>query len=182
MADFNVSKVVRDGLLRTQTGTPYYASPEVWQDKPYNFKSDVWSLGCVMYEVAASRVPFKASDMKGLYKKVCVAAYAPLPSRYSQQLRDVIGKMMTVDPCKRPTCEELLVSPPMMSKIRELSERDKNVVQAMQGFFDLSASGNHINSVEDDTRELLESIRLPKVLTQLEDRLPKPQYNRRDFS
>ena len=75
LADFNVSKVVsrEDGLLRTQTGTPYYASPEVWQDKPYNFKSDIWSLGCVMYEMASGRPPFKAADMKGLYKKVVTA-------------------------------------------------------------------------------------------------------------
>ena len=72
LADFNVSKVVngQDGLLRTQTGTPYYASPEVWKDRPYNFKSDMWSLGCVLYEMAALRPPFKATDMKGLYKKV----------------------------------------------------------------------------------------------------------------
>lgn len=59
LADFNVSKVVSpNGLLRTQTGTPYYASPEVWMDKPYDFKSDVWSLGCVLYEMAALRPPF----------------------------------------------------------------------------------------------------------------------------
>jgi NIMA (never in mitosis gene a)-related kinase len=45
----NVSKVSKNGLLYTQTGTPYYASPEVWRDKPYNTKSDIWSLGCVIY-------------------------------------------------------------------------------------------------------------------------------------
>lgn len=60
LADFNVSKVVNqaDGLLRTQTGTPYYASPEVWQDKSYNFKNDIWSLGCVIYEMASGKPPF----------------------------------------------------------------------------------------------------------------------------
>lgn len=69
LADFNVSKVVNrpDGLLLTQTGTPYYASPEIWQDKPYSFKSDIWSLGCVLYEMAALRPPFKSTDMKGLF-------------------------------------------------------------------------------------------------------------------
>jgi NIMA (never in mitosis gene a)-related kinase len=55
----------------TQTGTPYYASPEVWRDRPYDFKSDVWSLGVIIYEVAMGTVPFKAEDMDGLYKVVC---------------------------------------------------------------------------------------------------------------
>jgi NIMA (never in mitosis gene a)-related kinase len=52
LGDLNVSKVAKKGLLYTQTGTPYYASPEVWKDQPYDSKSDVWSLGCVLYEIA----------------------------------------------------------------------------------------------------------------------------------
>ena len=81
LADFNVSKVVSQkdgGFLHTQTGTPYYASPEVWKDRPYDFKSDIWSLGCVVYEMASLRPPFKAKDMNGLYKKVVSALYPPL--------------------------------------------------------------------------------------------------------
>ena len=53
LGDLNVSKVLKKGLAYTQTGTPYYASPEVWQDLPYDMKSDMWSLGCVIYEMAA---------------------------------------------------------------------------------------------------------------------------------
>lgn len=53
LGDLNVSKVLKKGLAYTQTGTPYYASPEVWQDQPYDMKSDIWSLGCVIYEMAA---------------------------------------------------------------------------------------------------------------------------------
>lgn len=51
VGDLNVSKLAKDGLNYTQAGTPYYASPEVWQDKPYDFKSDVWSMGCIIYEM-----------------------------------------------------------------------------------------------------------------------------------
>lgn len=51
LGDLNVSKVQDevDKLAYTQTGTPYYASPEVWRDEPYDYKSDIWSLGCVLY-------------------------------------------------------------------------------------------------------------------------------------
>lgn len=67
LGDLNVSKIAKLGLMQTQTGTPYYASPEVWQDKPYDAKCDIWSLGCVIYECAAKHPPFLAADMNGLY-------------------------------------------------------------------------------------------------------------------
>lgn len=64
LGDMNVSKVVRkDAMCETQTGTPYYASPEVWQDQPYDAKSDIWSLGCVLYESINLKPPFRAKDM-----------------------------------------------------------------------------------------------------------------------
>lgn len=90
LGDFNVSKVAKRGMLYTQTGTPYYASPEVWKDKPYDSKSDIWSLGCVFYEMAMLRPPFKANDMKGLYKKVTNVDYPPLSSKYSSELSSLI--------------------------------------------------------------------------------------------
>ena len=71
LGDMNVSKVANQrGLNYTQTGTPYYASPEVWKDEPYDIKSDLWSLGCVLYEMITLRPPFQANDMNGLYKRV----------------------------------------------------------------------------------------------------------------
>jgi serine/threonine protein kinase len=48
LGDMNVSKLAKS-MCKTQTGTPYYASPEVWKDMPYDKKSDIWSLGCVLY-------------------------------------------------------------------------------------------------------------------------------------
>jgi NIMA (never in mitosis gene a)-related kinase len=66
LGDLNVSKVAKKGLMHTQTGTPYYASPEVWMDKPYDNRSDIWSLGCVLYEMITLMPPFRATSMAGL--------------------------------------------------------------------------------------------------------------------
>lgn len=66
LGDLNVSKVAKGGMMHTQTGTPYYASPEVWKDKPYDNRSDIWSLGCVLYEMITLLPPFRATSMAGL--------------------------------------------------------------------------------------------------------------------
>lgn len=70
LGDLNVSKVVKMGLVYTQTGTPYYASPEVWADKPYDYKSDIWSIGCVLYELCNLKPPFRGNNLEQLYKCV----------------------------------------------------------------------------------------------------------------
>jgi NIMA (never in mitosis gene a)-related kinase len=54
----------------TNTGTPYYASPEIWLDNECTDKSDMWSMGCVLYELACLRVPFKGKDMKVLKQRI----------------------------------------------------------------------------------------------------------------
>ena len=87
LGDLNVSKVMKMGLAYTQTGTPYYASPEVWQDQPYDMKSDIWSLGCVIYEMAALEPPFKAADLQSLFKKVIAGKYRQISTFYSQELQ-----------------------------------------------------------------------------------------------
>lgn len=87
-----MSKVAKQGLVCTQTGTPYYASPEVWKDKPYDGRSDIWSLGCVLYEITTLKPPFTAKDMKSLYVKVIRGYYPSIPRNYSDDLASVISK------------------------------------------------------------------------------------------
>lgn len=94
----NVSKVTRKGFGETQTGTPYYASPEVWKDQKYDLKSDIWSLGCVLYELVTFHPPFKAADMEGLYKKVIKGLYPKIPAYYSRDLAIVIKLMLKLNP------------------------------------------------------------------------------------
>jgi len=123
LADFNVSKVVnaQEGFVRTQTGTPYYASPEVWSDMPYDLKSDIWSVGCVLYEMAALIPPFKGKNMHILFKKVCSADCKPLPNRYSAELREIIHMMLTPNPNLRPNVYQLLRMPALIEIARGLS-------------------------------------------------------------
>ena len=64
LGDLNVSKILSGKLARTQTGTPYYTSPEVWKDYPYDHKCDIWSLGCILYELCMLTPPFKAESMQ----------------------------------------------------------------------------------------------------------------------
>lgn len=111
LGDFNVSTVAKNRLCLTQTGTPYYASPEVWRDMPYDGKSDMWGLGCVVYEAAALQPPFKAEDMEGLAHKVCVGKYRRIPSVFSNELSEVIGMLLQVNPRHRPTPAQFLGIP-----------------------------------------------------------------------
>jgi NIMA (never in mitosis gene a)-related kinase len=111
LGDLNVSKVAKKGLLYTQTGTPYYASPEVWKDQPYDGKSDIWSLGCVLYEMCALVPPFRADDMNGLFKKILKGQYPPIPNHYSMEMRAVIKSLVQVNAASRPTCDQILDMP-----------------------------------------------------------------------
>jgi len=96
LGDLNVSKIVKqkDQLMSTQTGTPYYASPEVWKDNPYDSKSDIWSMGCLLYELCALVPPFRADDMQGLYKKVIKGKYPRIPDHFSQEMATIIKFML----------------------------------------------------------------------------------------
>lgn len=161
LGDFNVSKVAKRGLCMTQTGTPYYASPEVWRDMPYDAKSDMWSLGCVLYEMVALQPPFRAEDMEGLYRKVTKGQYPRIPSHYTQDLSEVIGMLLQVNPRQRPSVEQLLQLPVLH---RHLS--GQSLANAQKG------SNNEHHSCSD----LLQTIKLPKNALDLSDMLPKPRY------
>lgn len=120
LGDLNVSKVAKQGLLYTQTGTPYYASPEVWKDLPYDSKSDIWSLGCVIYEILTLVPPFRAKDMNGLYKKVTKGIFDEPPRNYSADIGKIITNMIKVNPKERPSCDEILRMPEVLAKIKQL--------------------------------------------------------------
>ena len=124
IGDMNVSKVIKEKVLRTQTGTPYYASPEVWRDEPYSYKSDLWSIGCVIYELCALRPPFKGKDLDELYVNVCKGNIERISHIYSEDLWKMIVMLLQVDVKKRVDCKEFLDSNLIMKKIKEMKENN----------------------------------------------------------
>jgi len=124
IGDMNVSKVIKEKVLRTQTGTPYYASPEVWRDEPYSYKSDLWSIGCVIYELCALRPPFKGKDLDELFMNVCRGNIERISHIYSDELWKMILMLLQVDVKKRVDCKEFLDSKLIMKKIKEMKENN----------------------------------------------------------
>uniref|UniRef100_A0A8C3KPI1 NIMA related kinase 3 n=1 Tax=Calidris pygmaea TaxID=425635 RepID=A0A8C3KPI1_9CHAR len=92
----------------TYVGTPYYVPPEIWESLPYNNKSDIWSLGCILYELCTLRHPFQAKSWKHLILNICKGSYNPLPSHYSYELHYLIKQMFKRNPKNRPSASTIL--------------------------------------------------------------------------
>ena len=123
IGDLGVAKVIEKDFTKTMVGTPYYQSPEIWAATPYDTRIDVWSLGCVAYEMAALTYPFNARDYKSLGKKVLSGFRAghTLPKIYSPDLVDLIHRMLVLDPNRRITIEELLALPAVRQRLHLVS-------------------------------------------------------------
>ena len=76
-------------------GTPYYLSPEIIDNKPYNFKSDIWSLGVILYELCALKPPFDAESLPKLAMRIVRGTYNPLPTQYSRDLKNLVSMMLS---------------------------------------------------------------------------------------
>lgn len=109
LGDLNVSKLTKgDDLMQTKIGTPYYMAPEVWAGKKYDSACDIWSLGTVIYELAALEPPFQGNSLMQLRRAVSAGRYPPIPSSYSPQLTRILAQMMIVDPSKRLKAVEVV--------------------------------------------------------------------------
>mmetsp|Transcript_20792 Transcript_20792/g.37877 ORF Transcript_20792/g.37877 Transcript_20792/m.37877 type:complete len:646 (+) Transcript_20792:165-2102(+) len=110
LGDFGISRVLEGSIEAaiTVVGTPYYMSPEVCENKPYTFKSDVWSLGCVLYELCMLKHAFSADNLLGLVYKIVSDKYEPIPKRYPPELNKLIQTMLEKNADKRPSVKELL--------------------------------------------------------------------------
>jgi NIMA (never in mitosis gene a)-related kinase len=110
LGDFGVAKCLNFTIekAKTFTGTPYYLSPEIVQNLPYSFKSDIWSLGVLLYEICCLKLPFEAKSIPLLTLKIINGEYKPIPDFYSKELKVLVNSLLRVDHELRPSINEIL--------------------------------------------------------------------------
>ena len=112
LGDLGIGKALNgtNELARTVIGTPYFMSPELLLNQPYSYKSDMWAVGCLVFELCAQKPPYEARDMSGLVMKITQAPTPPLPSGYSPALNELYQSLMSKAPAKRPTAAQAAVT------------------------------------------------------------------------
>ncbi|KAM8953736.1 uncharacterized protein RCH25_044487 [Pelodytes ibericus] len=110
LGDFGISKIMTStvDMASTCVGTPYYLSPELCQDIPYSSKSDIWALGCLLYEICALKPAFDAGNLVSLFYKIVKGEYTPLPDSYSSDLHDLVRRILQKSPDSRPSASCIL--------------------------------------------------------------------------
>ena len=137
IGDLGVAKIL-EGTSHANTfvGTPYYISPEMCKNIPYNSKSDIWSLGCILYEMITFKHPFTAANQAALFIKIINGEYIPLPNNVPIQLKMMIEFILQKDYIKRPSMEDIITNDIFIhnaqkygffEEIKEIKEIIKNV-------------------------------------------------------
>merc|ERR1719316_112280 len=113
LGDFGIARLLdaTKDYAKTMVGTPYYLSPEIIEDRPYNFKSDIWSCGVVLYEMTTLKHPFDADSLVILASKILKDQYPPPDAMYTADLKELIRRMLCKDASMRPLIKEILSVP-----------------------------------------------------------------------
>lgn len=136
MGDFGIAKVLSctAACARTQIGTPYYLSPEVCQEKPYTWPSDLWAMGCVFFELCERKVPFDAPNISGLVQKICRGPTPQISSGvYSDFVKGLCSELLNRNPNLRPSAETILQRPRIQDVVRQMLDEAQAAQEEQRG-------------------------------------------------
>ncbi|XP_057700948.1 serine/threonine-protein kinase Nek4 [Corythoichthys intestinalis] len=167
VGDLGIARVLenQNDMASTLIGTPYYMSPELFSNKPYNHKSDVWALGCCVYEMSTLKHAFNAKDMNSLVYRIVEGKLPQMPSKYDPQLGELIKRMLCKRPDDRPDVKLILRQPYIKQQIALFLEATKEITAKSRK---KAAGGNSVVK-SNDVAIVVQPQRKP------EQRLPSPQ-------
>ncbi|XP_066287982.1 uncharacterized protein [Branchiostoma lanceolatum] len=133
LGDFGISRMMEHTLDVAQTcvGTPCYLSPELCQDIPYSSKSDVWALGCLLYEMCALKPAFDANNLISLFYKIVKGTFDTVPDCFSPEMTDLIGTILAKSPEDRPSASAVLTLPYVQDQLKIFLEEKKELYRQM---------------------------------------------------
>ncbi|EAR93072.2 Serine/Threonine kinase domain protein (macronuclear) [Tetrahymena thermophila SB210] len=130
LGDFGIARVLSKTVekAKTMVGTPYYLSPEIIESKPYSFKTDIWSLGVILYELCALKPPFNADSLHFLALKIVKGQYSPIPTHFSKEMKNLVSNLLQVDAIRRPSINDIMKMPIIQERVKNfLSETIRQV-------------------------------------------------------
>ncbi|CAL6090123.1 Kinase [Hexamita inflata] len=146
IADFGISKVLHSQyeLANSFVGTPLYMAPEIWLKQDYNDKTDIFSLGCVLYQLCTLKYPFEGENRDQLEQNVLKGKFKPISeTQYSSNLQKLLYQMLAINASMRPSVKQIL---------------ELEIFSAYDTSYDLNSSQNKQN--------LLQTIQLNKQVQQ----------------
>lgn len=162
LGDFGLSKVMQSNdFAATYVGTPFYMSPEICASEPYTEKSDIWSLGCIMYELCAKEPPFNANSHIQLAQKIRRGVFEDIPRTYSNDLKSIITECLQVNPHKRPDTTALLNTDRiwLSRKAAEVVETGKKAKQReLAAEARIKQASDRLASLEQDMESMKENM------------------------
>ncbi|XP_031552591.1 serine/threonine-protein kinase Nek11-like [Actinia tenebrosa] len=148
LGDFGISRILMgtSDMATTFTGTPYYMSPEVLKHEAYNHKSDIWSLGAILYEMCNLEHPFQGQNLMGIMYKIIEGDPPKLSTQYSSELQKLYERLLAKDPSKRPSGSEIVKFDFIASNMKKLSLQMQDKLSVKDSF--KAKGGQHPISVE----------------------------------
>jgi len=166
IGDFGIAKALTNTKNNATTiiGTPYYFSPEIINGEPYNYKTDIWSLGVVLYEMCCLKLPFESNNIAQLSIKIMKGKYDPIPNRYSKNMANLIKNMLNIDQKLRPNINEVLQSPLLKNyhnnkyankSSKNLSSNKKPIINSYKSQYNFKINEQLLEQKQNERKNLV---------------------------